>query len=124
MKKDIHIEIPAVAENVMPLRLFFSGIATRLGMDINQIDDIKSAISESCVMLMAGASGGVLTFDAQGADGLLIECGIDGFNRTDFDCDACSMSRLIFEAMADEAEFHETAGKITRITFRFGKAAQ
>ena len=45
---DIKIEIPAQSEYVSVVRLAVSGVASRLGFTVNDIEDIKVAVSEAC----------------------------------------------------------------------------
>jgi serine/threonine-protein kinase RsbW len=47
-KPSVDLTIPARAEYVSIVRLTASGVANRMGLDIEQIEDIKVAISEVC----------------------------------------------------------------------------
>lgn len=44
----IKIEIAAIPENISVIRLVASAMASRIGFDIEDIDDIKVCVSEAC----------------------------------------------------------------------------
>ncbi|PWM39498.1 MAG: hypothetical protein DBX46_00570 [Clostridiales bacterium] len=119
MKNRSEIRMPAGAGNILPLRLFFSGMATRAGLDVDDIEDVKAAVSEACVLLMAGAGGGELRITVESGDGLWAECAVEGYEEETFDADAAGMSRIILEALADEADFFDRDGKTERLSFKF-----
>lgn len=119
MKTRSEIRMPAEAGNILPLRLFFSGMATRAGLDVDDIEDVKAAVSEACVLLMAGAGGGDLRITVESGDGLRAECAIEEYEEETFDTDAVGMSRMILEALADEADFFDRDGKTERLSFKF-----
>ncbi|SHH78076.1 serine/threonine-protein kinase RsbW [Caloranaerobacter azorensis DSM 13643] len=48
----IKLTIPAMAEYVSVVRLTSSAIASRIGFDIEEIEDIKVAIAEACTMII------------------------------------------------------------------------
>lgn len=47
-RQSVDITIPASAEYVSVVRLTASGVANRMGFDIEQIEDIKVAVAEVC----------------------------------------------------------------------------
>lgn len=52
-KEDIiRLTIPAKAEYVSVVRLTSSALASRIGFDIEEIEDIKVAIAEACTMII------------------------------------------------------------------------
>lgn len=51
-KDNIKISIPNKAEYVGVVRLTTSAIATRIGFNIEEIDDIKVAIAEGCTLMI------------------------------------------------------------------------
>jgi serine/threonine-protein kinase RsbW len=44
----VKVEIPALSEYVAVMRLAISGVATRMHFNIEEIEDIKIAVSEAC----------------------------------------------------------------------------
>ena len=53
MKNDIiEIRIPAKPEYILVARLTASAIATRVGLNIDDIEDFKVAIAEACISII------------------------------------------------------------------------
>lgn len=51
----IAVEIPALSEYVAVVRLAISGVATRMNFSIEEIEDIKIAVSEACTNVVQHA---------------------------------------------------------------------
>ncbi len=51
-------DIPGEGSYVLPLRLYISGVATRMDFAVDAIEDIKTAVSEACVLLLSDVTGG------------------------------------------------------------------
>ena len=45
--------IPKDPKNVLALRLFISGVASRMGFDVADVEDIKMALAESAILMMS-----------------------------------------------------------------------
>ena len=119
MNGDIKLSLPASAEYMLAVRLFLSGVAERMGCDINVIEDIKTAVSEACVLLMSGADGGRLDFAVSADDRLEAHVEINDFSAGKEGSDT-ELSRLILTSIADETDISETAdGKVTAVEFVF-----
>jgi serine/threonine-protein kinase RsbW len=54
----VNIQIPAQADFVGVVRLAVSGIASRMNFSIDEIEDIKVAVSEACTNAVQHAYGG------------------------------------------------------------------
>jgi len=48
VESSVELRLPAKAEWVGVARLAIAGIASRLGLDMEEIDDLKLAVSEAC----------------------------------------------------------------------------
>ena len=57
------LTLPAKSDYVLALRLFISGVAARTDMHVEDIEDVKSAINEACVLLLSGVESGKLKVD-------------------------------------------------------------
>ena len=58
MKRDIlTLTFPAKAQYVLPLRLYISGVATRMDFAVDAIEDIKTAVSEAVTNCIVHAYG-------------------------------------------------------------------
>ncbi len=68
------MEYPAKPEYLLSLRLVTSSITSRLGLDIEQIEDTKIAVSEACTMVMQHFTEDVLAGSVIGVLSVVIYC--------------------------------------------------
>jgi len=52
MNDVILLTIPAKPEYVLTVRLAVAGIATRAGLDVESIEDLKVCVAEGCILLI------------------------------------------------------------------------
>ena len=52
MTDTLILKLPGRPEYIGTVRMFFSGIAARAGFSVMQIEDIKTAVSEGCTLLL------------------------------------------------------------------------
>lgn len=57
MSECVKITIPAKAEYLLVVRLAASGICSRLGMGIEQMEDVKAAVAEACLIVINNPAG-------------------------------------------------------------------
>ncbi len=57
MGETVTITIPAKAEHLLVVRLAASGICSRLGMGIEQMEDTKAAVAEACLVMIHDRQG-------------------------------------------------------------------
>ncbi|MCX7709833.1 MAG: ATP-binding protein [Clostridia bacterium] len=105
----IELLLPLKAEYVSLARLTASGVANRVGFDIETIEDIKVAISEVCSKLVSVGSNS--------AENYSIKFIIQGINlRIEFNCEDQSLGCIfkedeeglgvsIINALMDDVEF-------------------
>jgi serine/threonine-protein kinase RsbW len=64
----IRLTVPAALEYVRIVRLTASGVASRLGFDVEEIEDLRVAVDELASLVVESADGGELTvqFAVQG----------------------------------------------------------
>ena len=58
MHPDAEVRLPAENAYVAVLRMAASGIAARLDFTLDDVDDLKMAVSEACSMVLADATPG------------------------------------------------------------------
>ena len=58
MQPDAEVRLPAETAYVAVLRMAASGIAARLDFTLDEVDDLKMAVSEACAMVLADATPG------------------------------------------------------------------
>ena len=56
----IRLAVPAALEYVRIVRLTASGVASRLGFDVEEIEDLRVAVDELASMVVESADGGEL----------------------------------------------------------------
>jgi hypothetical protein len=108
----ISTKIPASPEYIQVVRLVASGLATRLGFTLDDIEDLKIGVDELCAYL-TGAQGreGTLSIEFRvGGDRIEIS-GSGTFTagikvRTEL----TELSRKILETVADSASLDQTDG--------------
>ncbi len=117
---EIRLSIPAKAENVLAIRLFASGLAMRQGYDINKIEDIKTAISESCVMLLSGSQGGDLFIGIDTENGFEIVLNMVGGERKEQDDDFIpELSQMLLEGLTEDLKITEVDGEYIAVKLTF-----
>ena len=117
---EIRLSIPAKAENVLAIRLFASGLAMRQGYDINKIEDIKTAISESCVMLLSGSEGGDLFIGIDTQDCFEIVLNKVGTEQREHDDDFIpELSRMLLEGLTEDLKITEVDGECIAVKLTF-----
>lgn len=100
---EVVLTLPAAPEFVRLARLTCAGLATRIGMGYDEVEDLRIAVGEACSLLIgAGARKGVLTLtfglDAE-ALGVTIVGGFAGGEATR---DDSGLSDQILDAVVDE----------------------
>lgn len=116
----ISVTIPASPEYLKVVRLVASGLASRLGFTIDDIEDLKIAVDELSAYL-TGAQGreGTLNigFDVH-EDRIEIRGSGDFSAGTKVRTDLTDMSKMILETVVDDAHLEQTDGSPT---FRLSK---
>jgi serine/threonine-protein kinase RsbW len=103
----VKLSIPALPDYVVTVRLVASSIAGRLGYDIEQIDDIKMAVAEACLLLIP-VSKNCLELNFSLNDGLEIVIAAQ-FGQEAEETPERTISQSILEALVDTVELINTA---------------
>lgn len=104
MNDVIKIEIPAKPDYILAVRLAVSAVAERAGFDVEDIEDLKVATAEAC-MLMLGSHPDAIAIDITLDGGMRI--GLDALGKSaksEID-EAAELSRYLLEALVDECDF-------------------
>ncbi len=113
MHPDAEIRLPAETAYVAVLRMAASGIAARLDFTLDDVEDLRMAVSEACAMVLTDATpGGSLTarfFLDQGRIGVQIAA--DAADPTAPDPD--SFAWQVLTTTADAVTATATAGQVT-----------
>jgi hypothetical protein len=102
---EVRLEVPAMPEFLRLARLTASGLGSRLGFTVDQVEDLKLAIDELCFGLTGpnGRPGSVNVRFRLGPDSL--EVSGDGvFEDEQVTPEQSELSKLILDALVDEHE--------------------
>ena len=117
--------MPCKAEYVSVARLAASGIAYRMGFDIDTVEDIKVAVSEVCTRLIdvSGKSNGKYEILYEIGDDRLIVTFSSDVERAGciFEDDKDGLGVSIIKAFMDEVEFCRQQGSYLSITKYIGE---
>lgn len=109
MSEIVRINIPAKAEHLLVVRLAASGICSRLGMAIEQMEDVKAAVAEAClIMIHDGAGFERLDVCFEYSDHLWVAVtGAEAGGQPNDDEIDADFSQTLLEALADRVELGE-----------------
>ena len=110
-KEVIELSLPVNAAYVSAARLTASSIANRIGFDIDEMEDVKAAVSEACTLLIKLVQTDTVKhfkviFDP-GVESLTVRIHADGI---DFTQDEDSMSLMMIRALMDTVEISQSLG--------------
>ncbi len=112
MAEVLKINLPADTKFIMPIRLFSAGVAQRVGMDIEDIEDFKQAVSEACMIVMAGLhSNSELEVVFSLANTVEVTVCVGGEFSNDFteqQLDALEISKILLEALCVENVYEKS----------------
>lgn len=121
MADRIVMEFPGDTEYTSAVRLALSGIAGRLDYGMDDIEDIRSCVSEACILILNGQKCERLNFEIlAGQEELRITvaaAGISPDNGEQFEDFSEEVSRIMIEALSDECAFVEDDGMLSQISF-------
>jgi serine/threonine-protein kinase RsbW len=122
----VSAEVPAIPEFVQVLRNIAAGVAARLDMPIDQIEELRLAVTEAASLLLDEVDATSLRMTiGRGADTIDVRLSADG------DADAWPSDRalaswpwLVVKGLTDEiqAERHDGEGPSIRFTKRLERA--
>lgn len=107
MNDVIKLEFPAKPDYILAIRLAVSAIAERAGFDVDDIEDLKVATAEAC-MLLLGSHPDTIEIKITLGGGMYIDLAALGeLHGTEADDEAAELSRCLLEALVDECTFLE-----------------
>jgi len=115
----IKLIIPAKAQYLLTARLASSSIGARINMTIGDVDDLKTAIAESCILLIGSGKYTDISIEYTIKNNIA-ECEVKGIaekkeaSAEDIETD---LSTHILEATTSELEIHKTDNTVDYIKF-------
>lgn len=117
----ILMQFPADTGYTSAVRLALSGIAGRLDYAVDDIEDIRSCVSEACILILNGQKCERLEFEIDaGAARIRVTVrgiGISPDTGEAFEDFSEEVSRIMIEALSDECAFVEDDGMLSQISF-------
>ena len=119
----IQMRFPADTEYISAIRLAVSGVAGKLEFGIDEIEDLKSCVSEACLLLLCGQKCSGIGIDMELEDS--IKLNVKGLDVEG--CDDCldehldfneEISRLMIQALSENVDFQEENGLLQSISFQ------
>jgi serine/threonine-protein kinase RsbW len=111
MSEIVRVDIPAKAEHLLVVRLAASGICSRLGMGIEQMEDVKAAVAEACLIMIhdqAGYRRLSIAFEYSDHLWVAVNGSEPGGESHDDEIDA-DFSRALLEALTEKTEVTDGA---------------
>ncbi len=112
----IRMSLPAKPDYILAVRLAVSAIAERMGFDIDDIEDLKVAGAEGCILLLSYRPASVdiaMTVKEEGLGIDILAAGSRG-RETDPEED---LSQYLLEALVDECSFEKKGDVVTGVHF-------
>ena len=105
----VRLSVPAALEYVRIVRLTTSGIASRLGLDVDEIENLRVAVDELASTLVDAADGGELELSFSTTDGCLRIAGrVPAGSGRDVGVD--DLSAQILKAVCDDYDLGVSDG--------------
>lgn len=115
----IKLTIPAKAQYLLTARLASSSIGARINMTIGDVDDLKTAVAESCILLISSGRYTDISIEYAIEDNVA-KCQVKGSDLRNAAIEAdigTDLSRHILEATTSELEIHEVGDVVDYIKF-------
>lgn len=105
----IKLEFPAKPDYILAVRLAVSAVAERAGFGIEDIEDLKVAAAEACMLLLSERPETV-GISITVSDGLMIDLCASGQKEAAGQDDNAELSRCLLEALVDKCDFSSQPG--------------
>ena len=117
---EILLTLPAQPRMVRVARLTVSAVASFADLTVDDIDDLKIAVDEACVVLLEHGDGGPVELAFRFAPGSVQVRGSTAGTQADLGADAVLLATRILEVVADDFAVESDDG---HVSFRLQKSA-
>ncbi len=119
---DVTLRVPADLAYVATLRATAAAIAARLDFTIEDIDDLKMAVSEACSLVLDGNHAGHLTADFRLGNGSIeIDISADGAAHPSFP-DTDGFAWQVLSTLTDSVEAGPASGDRRAVVLRLSSS--
>ncbi len=112
----LRMSIPAKPDYILAVRLAVSAVAERMGFDIDDIEDLKVASAEGCIMLLSYRPESVEIDMTVREDGLKMDICGEAPQGREQDPEE-DLSQYLLEALVDECSFDKRGDMVTGVHF-------
>ena len=118
MKGDvINLTFPAKPDYILAVRLAVSAIAERAGFSIDDIEDLKAASAEACILLLS-ESPDTIMIAITVMDGVKLDFSASGnLQENHNENEQNDLSQYLLEALVDTCEINRKNNVIETISF-------
>jgi serine/threonine-protein kinase RsbW len=116
---EILLTLPAQPRMVRVARLTASAVASFADLTVDDIDDLKIAVDEACVVLLEHGGGGPVELAFSFEPGSVQVRGRTAGSDADLESDEVRLASRILDVVADNFELAALAGEVT---FRLQKS--
>jgi serine/threonine-protein kinase RsbW len=117
---EILLTLPAQPRMVRVARLTASAVASFADLTVDDIDDLKIAVDEACVVLLEHGDGGPVELAFRFASGSVHVRGRTGGKLADLEAEEVQLATRILEVVADDFAVESDNGQVS---FRLQKSA-
>ena len=115
----IELTLPGDSRYLCVARLVASGVGTTCGLPVSELEDLRVAVDELCVILIDAGDGEPIHLTFAPENGTLTVRGITSdINRTDTNGTGLALSHRILDALADAHRLSRADGQaeLTMVT--------
>ncbi len=112
----IRMSFTAKPDYILAVRLAVSAVAERMGFDIDDIEDLKVASAEGCIMLLSYRPEALEVCMTVRADGLEVDIEGEAFKGRKEEPEE-DLSQYLLEAIVDTCTFEKQGDIVTAVHF-------
>ena len=117
MSEDVlRMSVPAKPDYILAVRLAVSAVAERMGFDIDDIEDLKVAGAEGCILLLSYRPESVDIAMTVKEEGLAIDTFAVAAKGREQEPEE-DLSQYLLEALVDDCSFDQRGDMVTGVHF-------
>ena len=122
MADTVKMQFPAKRESLKAIRLAVAGIACNSAYDVDEIEDLKTCVAESCILFLCRQKSETLEIVVDCGDHVSVTVRGEGRQIVCEECTECTgfseeISKLMIQSLSDDAVFEEEDGMLKAVSF-------